>query len=178
LYKKWAEFQPIFLCPKMLKSVFLEKLSLSKKFITFPLEPFFSDGYKTSKTLLMKKVYLLLLSVILLMNIETTAQCTFGSSFGTATINTSGATVTISTCSFAGEYSTINGAVSGQTLVFTSAAGDEITIHSGSPSGPVIAFGASPLTFANGFTGLVAVVLPLPVPAPIHPHLVQQLLVL
>ena len=82
------------------------------------------------------------------------AQCTFGSSFGSATINTSGTVVQISSCSFAGEYSTINGAVSGQTLRFTSSgATDFITIHSGTPAGPVVAFGASPLTFANTFTG-------------------------
>src|SRR5690349_138021 len=75
------------------------------------------------------------------------AQCTNTSSFGSATINTSGAIVTISTCSFAGEYSTISGAVSGQTLNFTSSvSGDMVTIHSGSSSGPVLAFGTMPFS--------------------------------
>lgn len=82
--------------------------------------------------------------------------CTNSTSFGTATINTSGTIVTISTCSFAGEYSTINGAVNGQTLTFTnSVPTDIITIRSGTPAGPIIASGTSPLTFANTFTGTI-----------------------
>lgn len=82
------------------------------------------------------------------------AQCTFPTGFGTATIDPTGAVVTITGCSFAGEYSTIQGAVSGQALQFTSSvATDFITIHSGSYNGPVLAFGTTPLTFANTFTG-------------------------
>ncbi len=82
------------------------------------------------------------------------AQCTFGSAFGSATINLTGTVVQISTCSFAGEYSTISGAVAGQTLQFASSvATDFITIHSGTPAGPVVAFGTTPLSFANTFTG-------------------------
>ena len=106
----------------------------------------------------MKKVYLLLLSVILLMNIETSAQCTNTSQYpsGTIPINASGTATTISTCSFGGEYSVVSGAVNGQTLRFTSSvATDIITIHSGSSNGPVIAFGTTPLVFANGYTGTV-----------------------
>ncbi|HEY6063938.1 MAG TPA: hypothetical protein VIV35_10040, partial [Chitinophagaceae bacterium] len=104
----------------------------------------------------MKKIYFLLISLLLLTRYTAQSQCTFASSFGTATINPTGAIVTISNCSFAGEYSTINGAVNGQTLRFTSSgAGDEITIHSGTSNGPVIAFGPSPLVFANTFTGTV-----------------------
>ncbi len=80
--------------------------------------------------------------------------CTNTSSFGSATINTSGTVVTISSCSYAGEYSTINGAAAGQTLRFTSSnAADFITIHTGTPSGPIVAFGATPLQFSNSFTG-------------------------
>ncbi len=104
----------------------------------------------------MKKIYFLVLSVLLLTRYSAQSQCTFGSAFGSATINLSGTVVTISTCSFAGEYSTINGAVNGQTLRFTSSvATDFITIHSGTPAGPVIAFGVTPLVFANTFTGTV-----------------------
>lgn len=81
-------------------------------------------------------------------------ECTFTSSFGTATIDTTGAAVTISTCPFAGEYSTINGAVNGQTLRFTSSiTTDYITIHSVTPPGPVVAVGPTPLVFANTYTG-------------------------
>lgn len=80
--------------------------------------------------------------------------CSNTSSFGSATINTAGTAVTISTCSYAGEYSTISGAVSGQTLRFTSSvATDYITIRSGSPTGTIVAQGTTPLQFNNTFTG-------------------------
>lgn len=78
---------------------------------------------------------------------------TFTSSFGSATINTSGASVTISTCNFFGEYSTITGAANGQILKFTVGSGGYITIRSGTPSGTELAFGQSSLTFNNTFTG-------------------------
>jgi hypothetical protein len=82
------------------------------------------------------------------------SQCTNTSSFGTATISSVGAVVTITTCAFAGEYSTVNGAVNGQNLTFTSnIPTDFITIHSGTFNGPVVAFGTTPLSFANTFTG-------------------------
>jgi Secretion system C-terminal sorting domain len=82
--------------------------------------------------------------------------CTNPTANGTAAINLSGAIVTISACSNAGEYSTITGAVNGQTLRFTSSvATDFITIHSGTFNGPVLAFGTTPLVFANTFTGTI-----------------------
>ncbi len=75
---------------------------------------------------------------------------------GTAIINTAGVIVPISACNFAGDYSTINGAVNGQTLSFTSSvATDFITVRSGTPGGPVLASGTTPLTFANTFTGTI-----------------------
>ncbi|MBP7474929.1 MAG: hypothetical protein KA810_06680, partial [Pyrinomonadaceae bacterium] len=84
------------------------------------------------------------------------APCTNGSPFGTGAINASGSVVQITTCVFAGEYNTISGAVAGQTLTFTDdVAGDEITIRSGTPGGPVLAVGSSPLTFLNTFTGTI-----------------------
>jgi hypothetical protein len=83
-------------------------------------------------------------------------QCNNTTAFGSTTINTSGTVVTIATCAFAGEYSTVNGAVAGQTLRFTSSVGtDFITIRSGTPGGPVLAFGQTPVEFANTFTGTV-----------------------
>ncbi len=87
---------------------------------------------------------------------QANGQCTNTTSFGSATINTSGTVVTITTCAFAGEYSTINGAVAGQTLRFTSSIStDFITIRSGTPGGPVLAFGQTPVEFANTFTGTI-----------------------
>ncbi|MBN8700136.1 MAG: T9SS type A sorting domain-containing protein [Chitinophagales bacterium] len=84
------------------------------------------------------------------------AGCTNTIANGTATINTSGTVVTISACNFAGDYSTINGAVNGQTLRFTSSvAGDFITVRSGTPGGPLLASGTTPLVFANTYTGTI-----------------------
>ena len=84
------------------------------------------------------------------------SPCTNSSPFGSAAIDPSGAIVQISTCNFAGEYSTVTGAVNGQTLRFTSSvATDFITVHSGTPNGPVLAFGTTPLVFANTFTGTI-----------------------
>ncbi len=104
----------------------------------------------------MKKLYFLVFSLLLLTGYSAQSQCNFTSAFGTATINPTGTIVTISTCSFGGEYSTINGAVNGQTLNFTSSvATDFITIRSGTPGGPVLAFGTTPLSFANTFTGTI-----------------------
>lgn len=82
------------------------------------------------------------------------AQCTNSSQYGSATIATNGSVVTISTCSYAGEYSPIYGAVAGMTLRFTSSGtANYITIHSGTYNGPVIANGFTPLVFANTYTG-------------------------
>jgi hypothetical protein len=86
------------------------------------------------------------------------SNCNNTSAFGSATIDANGASVSISSCNYAGEYSTISGAVNGQSLRFTSsAAGDYITVRSGSPSGAVVAQGTTPLTFTNTFTGTLYV---------------------
>lgn len=92
--------------------------------------------------------------VLAFISAPASAQCTNPSDFGTATIDPAGSVVTLSTCSFAGEYSTANGATARQQLRFaTSAATDYITIHSGTYNGPVVAFGQSPLVFTNAFDG-------------------------
>ncbi len=109
--------------------------------------------------MIMKKIFQLLTVAALLIWMAPSVMsqaCNFTSAFGSATVNTAGAVVTISTCSFAGEYSTINGAVSGQTLNFTSSiAGDQVTIRTGSPSGPVVASGNLPFSYSNAFTGTI-----------------------
>jgi len=102
------------------------------------------------------KVYWLMLPFMLLVGQVGWSQCNFASSFGSGAINPTGAVVTISTCNFGGEYATVTGAVAGQTLRFTSSVGtDWITVRSGTPGGAVLAFGQTPLTFANTFTGTV-----------------------
>lgn len=102
----------------------------------------------------MKKVYLLLFTLLTFAGYQAFGQCQNGTAFGSATINPAGTVSTISSCSFAGEYSTLNGAVNGQTLrVTSSVATDFVTIRSGSFNGPVIASGVTPLVFNNTFTG-------------------------
>ncbi|HMX85788.1 MAG TPA: T9SS type A sorting domain-containing protein [Saprospiraceae bacterium] len=63
--------------------------------------------------------------------------------------------MTITTCAFAGEYSTITSAVAGSTYQFvaTGGAGNYITIRQGSPSGTVIGYGNSPLNVTCTVSG-------------------------
>ena len=97
----------------------------------------------------MKKL-ILLFSACCLMAGTIFGQCTNTSSFASVTVNTNGTVQTITTCSYGGEYSTINGSVSGQQLRFTSSVStDFITIHQGTPSGPVLAFGQTPLVLPS-----------------------------
>ncbi|MBK8845742.1 MAG: hypothetical protein IPO27_03915 [Bacteroidetes bacterium] len=86
------------------------------------------------------------------------AGCTNGSAFGTATL--SGALNGAATigCNFAGEYGTWNGAVTGTTYNFTSTIGtDYLTIHTGSPAGPIVASGTQPLSWVSTVTGTIYV---------------------
>ncbi|HKR03542.1 MAG TPA: HYR domain-containing protein, partial [Bacteroidia bacterium] len=86
--------------------------------------------------------------------------CTNGAAFGSGTIPSNNTVITLTTCAFAGEYSTVFGAVAGQTLQFTATASYSpvyLTVHSGTFNGPVVASGNSPLTFANTFTGTLFV---------------------
>ena len=88
----------------------------------------------------MKKMYFLLLPLILLTSHVALSQCTNPSAFGTATAPTNTTPLTITTCAFAGEYSTINGAVAGSTYLFTATGGtgNYITIRQGTPGGTVL----------------------------------------
>ncbi len=76
------------------------------------------------------------------------SQCNNTSQFGTATAPTNNTPVTITTCAFAGEYSTINSAVAGTTYLFnaTGGAGNFITIRQGTPGGAVLGFGVPPIS--------------------------------
>lgn len=81
------------------------------------------------------------------------AQCTETSAYLSATASTTaGTTVSISSCTWAGDYNTISGIVSGGTYTVTSSSGC-ITIHSGSPSGSVVGYGTSSVTFTASTTG-------------------------
>jgi hypothetical protein len=83
---------------------------------------------------------------------EALAQCTNSSSYGSATAPTSG-TTNISTCSYQEEYSTINSVAVSTVYSCAIASGGYITIHQGTPAGPVITHGASPLTWTSTVGG-------------------------
>ncbi len=86
----------------------------------------------------------------------TAVGCTNTNGFGLATAPSAGAgPLTISTCTFAGEYSTVNdvaGATNYQSES-TGGAGNFITIRQGTSGGPVIAFGPSPLFWTSTVAG-------------------------
>jgi hypothetical protein len=72
-------------------------------------------------------------------------QCLYFSQFGSATAGAVGVPVTISTCSFAGEFSPVFGITAGNSYTFTSQSG-YVTVREGTSGGPVVGFGPSPLT--------------------------------
>jgi len=79
--------------------------------------------------------------------------CTNTSAYGTATPNADGTLTQISSCSYMSEYSTVNGVVAGANYEFTITGGGYITVREGTPTGPAIAQGYSPLVAtatANG----------------------------
>ena len=94
----------------------------------------------------------LIASCFLFASNSSLAQCTNGSSFGSAVAPTSG-TANISGCSWQTEYSTITSVVSGTTYQATNTSGGCITVHSGTPGGPVVAFGNAPLTWTATTNG-------------------------
>jgi hypothetical protein len=102
----------------------------------------------------MKKIYLFFFFAFLLTSIGAYNQCTNASAFATATAPaTVGLTTTISTCSFQTEYSTVNGLVAGYTYTINMSTGGCVTVHSGSPAGPVVSFGPPPLAFTPAANG-------------------------
>jgi hypothetical protein len=103
----------------------------------------------------MKKLYFLLLSLLLLTGFAAVSQCTNGTAFGTINAPINNVPATITTCAFAGEYSTINNCVAGQTYEFsaTGGAGNFLTIRQGTPGGTVLGFGTSPVSVVCTVSG-------------------------
>ena len=95
----------------------------------------------------MKNIYNLIISAIVFFNsFNLFSQCNNASAFGSAVAPAQGLSVQVSSCNYGGEYATLNTIVAGRTYSCTSnIATDFITIRSGTPSGPVIAFGITPL---------------------------------
>lgn len=96
---------------------------------------------------------LLLVSMITLGSKNTWAQCSGGSAFLTAVAPTGTGATTISSCNFAGDYNTITGVVAGSSYSISVSPAACITIHSGSPTGPVVAFGSSSVPFTAATSG-------------------------
>ena len=86
-----------------------------------------------------------------------TPGCTNTSSYGSAVAPSTPTTVTISSCNFQSEYSTISGVVSGQTYQFGYSLGGYITVHTGTFNGPIVAYGNAPLNWSSTYTGTVFV---------------------
>lgn len=102
----------------------------------------------------MKKHYLLLLISLLAVASENIlAQCSGGSSFSTVAAPTGTTATTISSCNWTGDYNTITGVVAGSSYTLTVSPAACITIHSGSPTGPVVAFGTSSVPFTAATSG-------------------------
>lgn len=98
------------------------------------------------------KIQSLLTAVLLLVG-AANSQCVMTSPYGTATAPTTAGVVTISTCSFWGEYSTINAVQAATTYICTVTGPGYVTITEGSPAGPIIAYGPSPLTWSSTNAG-------------------------
>lgn len=83
--------------------------------------------------------------------------CTNVSSYGSAVAPSTPTTVTISSCNFQSEYSTVSGIVAGQTYQFGYSLGGYITVHTGTYNGPIVAYGNAPLNWSSSYTGTVYV---------------------
>lgn len=103
----------------------------------------------------MKKLYFLVFSLLLLTGYAAQSQCNNPSAFGTIAAPTSPTPITITTCAFAGEYSTVTGCVAGSTYQFaaTGGAGNYLTIRQGTPGGAVLGFGFSPVSVVCTVSG-------------------------
>jgi hypothetical protein len=106
-----------------------------------------------------KKLYhsLLLTFLVFVFQSNLKAQCSGGTSFGSVDVSIGG-TQTISSCNYAGEFSTVTNIVSGTSYTVTMSGTSYITVHSGSSSGPVISNGNSPLIFTATSSGTYYIV--------------------
>jgi hypothetical protein len=82
------------------------------------------------------------------------AQCTASSLFGGGTAPLPGASLVMSTCNFADEYTEVTSVIAGNNYQATSSvATDFITVRQGTATGPVIASGTQPLNFTATVAG-------------------------
>lgn len=86
--------------------------------------------------------------------VQLAPQCLFGDALGNMPIDLNGNVVQFSDCSFAGDYSTLTGTLSGQKIRFSSSVStDFIVIRGGSRDGPIVASSRTPLVFVNTVNG-------------------------
>lgn len=81
------------------------------------------------------------------------AQCTNVNAYTTLAAPNTAVPATFSACNWAGDYNTLTGVVAGEAYSFDDGVGGCITIHSGTPGGPVVAFGSAPLIWVAGGSG-------------------------
>jgi len=101
------------------------------------------------------RIQWVLLPILLLSANVAWSQCNNPSPFGTAIAPTNNIPLTITTCAFAGEYSTINSCTAGSTYLFSASggSGNYITIRQGTPGGTVLGFGFSPISVVCTVSG-------------------------
>ena len=91
---------------------------------------------------------------ILAFSNSTFAQCTNSTVFGTGTLTADVGSNDMIGCHYAGEYGTWDGIVANYSYTTISdILTDFITVHSGSATGPVVAFGVQPLTWTATSAG-------------------------
>lgn len=110
---------------------------------------------ETTLHFIIKGSYFLLVAVMFLAGYTAKGQCSNPSPFGTVTAPSNNTPLTITTCAFGGEYSTINSCVSGRTYLFsaTGGSGNYLTIRQGTPGGVVLGFGFSPISVVCTVSG-------------------------
>lgn len=103
----------------------------------------------------MKKILTnsLLAFIVLLSHESTFGQCTNGAAFGTVAAPSNTTPLTISTCTYQSEYNTVTAVPAATSFTSTNSAGGCITVHSGTPGGPVVGFGSSPLNWTSTVAG-------------------------
>ena len=94
-----------------------------------------------------------LFTALLLLVGAVNSQCLMPNPYGTATAPTAAGAINISTCSFYGEYSTINSVQAATTYICSIAGPGYVTITQGAPTGPIIAFGVGPLSWNSTVAG-------------------------
>lgn len=95
-----------------------------------------------------------LLCLVFLFNIQFSySQCTNTSSYLSTTAPTNSTPISISSCTYFGDYNTVTGVAAATSYTSTVSPNGCITVHQGSYNGPVVGFGTSPLTWTSTVAG-------------------------